>query len=273
MKLSFATLGCPDWSIDTVISQAKAMGFHGVELRGANGNHLGPDDTQATRADIKAKFAAAKLQIAAISGYTNFATPEAEAREANMKRAIDYVNLSADVGCKVLRIFGGDFGTEDRATAVRRAAEGMKVVAEHAQKKGVTLSLETHDAWGRSADLLALLAAVNNPALTICWDVANIFWLEPMKDFHRAMKDRITHIHLKDVRLSPEGKHQNVLPGKGEVDLQGAVELLHRSGYNGFLSFEWEKKWDPKLEEPEIALPEYVRVVRGIASRLNVQLG
>ena len=48
------------------------------------------------------------------------------------------------------------------------------------------------------------------------------------------------------------------LPGRGEVDLGRAVKLLRQGGYTGYLSFEWEKKWDPALEEPEVAFPAYL---------------
>ena len=40
------------------------------------------------------------------------------------------------------------------------------------------------------------------------------------------------------------------------------VELLLEKGYNGYLSAEWEKKWHPSIEEPEIALPQHARVLR-----------
>ena len=41
MKRAFTTLGCPDWDIDTIAENARNMGFDGVELRGANGEHIG----------------------------------------------------------------------------------------------------------------------------------------------------------------------------------------------------------------------------------------
>ena len=36
MKLSFATLGCPKWTLEQIAANAKAMGFDGVELRGVD---------------------------------------------------------------------------------------------------------------------------------------------------------------------------------------------------------------------------------------------
>ena len=37
MKLSFSTLGCPDWTMAQVIARGVEYGFDGVEVRGFNG--------------------------------------------------------------------------------------------------------------------------------------------------------------------------------------------------------------------------------------------
>ncbi len=34
MKISFTTLGCPDWDIDTICQNGQAYGFDGVDFRG-----------------------------------------------------------------------------------------------------------------------------------------------------------------------------------------------------------------------------------------------
>ena len=37
MKLSFTTLGCPNWSFDEIVSAAEKFGYPGIEVRGVNG--------------------------------------------------------------------------------------------------------------------------------------------------------------------------------------------------------------------------------------------
>ena len=37
MKLSFSTLGCPEWCFDKVLDEAERLGFQGIEIRGVNG--------------------------------------------------------------------------------------------------------------------------------------------------------------------------------------------------------------------------------------------
>ncbi len=34
MKISFMTLGCPNWDLNTICARGKEYGFHGVDFRG-----------------------------------------------------------------------------------------------------------------------------------------------------------------------------------------------------------------------------------------------
>ena len=37
MKLGFSTLGCPDWTFDQVLDNARDMGYQAIEVRGIDG--------------------------------------------------------------------------------------------------------------------------------------------------------------------------------------------------------------------------------------------
>ena len=87
MKLSFCTLGCPDWDLDTIAARGRDLGFDGVELRGVAGEHIGPDETPEDRTRIRDLFADAGLEIACIMGYSRFTLPDAEDR-AESARAL-----------------------------------------------------------------------------------------------------------------------------------------------------------------------------------------
>ena len=72
-----------------------------------------------------------------------------------------------------------------------------------------------------------------------------------------ALGDRVRHVHLKDVArvASPEGRRGWVprLPGRGEFDPARVLSALRARRYDRWVSFEWEKRWHPALEEPEVA--------------------
>jgi hypothetical protein len=53
------------------------------------------------------------------------------------------------------------------------------------------------------------------------------------------------------------------LTGTGTVPVRRQVEALQKIRYRGFYSFEWEKRWHPEIEEPEVAFAQYATVVSG----------
>ncbi len=75
-------------------------------------------------------------------------------------------------------------------------------------------------------------------------------------EFINAFPDKIYHVHVKDSKLSLNGRssilgsHLNfgdhrrgwnfVSPGRGDVDLEGIIRALNRISYDGPLSVEWE---------------------------------
>ena len=77
-----------------------------------------------------------------------------------------------------------------------------------------------------------------------------------------SLRSFIRHTHLKDA-VGSGADRKYVLTGRGNVPVRKQVELLHTSGYQGFYCFEWEKVWHPDLEEPEVAIADYARVMRG----------
>ena len=39
------------------------------------------------------------------------------------------------------------------------------------------------------------------------------------------------------------------------------IAALAKIGYRGAYSFEWEKRWHPDIEEPEVAFAQYATVI------------
>lgn len=268
MKLSFTTLGCPDWTMEQIVSSAASMGYDGVELRGVAGEHLGPDETPEDLARISSMFRDAGIEISGIMGYSSFTIDDPDKRREAIDVAIKFCGVAAQIDCPVLRVFGGALSEQlDWGGNLQRVTEGLKRVTEVAEDKGVRIALETHDAWTRGEHVRAVIDAVGSPALGACWDVANSFSSEPLAVTCAALSGHIVHVHYKDAARSAGSK----LPGTGDVDMLSALELLRDSGYEGYLSFEWEKKWEPELEPPEVAFPHYIEVCKDLMARAGVQ--
>ena len=272
MKLSFATLGCPNWTLEQVAANAHAMCYDGVELRGVAGEHIGADEPPAARARIRNLFATHGVEIACIMGYTQFTAADPKAIADSRAGLEKFIDVARDIGCPTIRIFGGQLEGTDLAGNIRRVVAALKPLAVKAERSGVRLALETHDAWCVGANARAILDGIASPAAGMCWDVANSFFVEPLETTFAAIRGRIFHVHFKDAAREGDKVHSK-LPGTGQVDLRHALALLQDSGYGNYLSFEWEKKWEPALDEPEVAFPRYIGFVAKLMKELGVAKG
>jgi sugar phosphate isomerase/epimerase len=72
----------------------------------------------------------------------------------------------------------------------------------------------------------------------------------------------IRHTHLKD-SVPAGGDRRYVLTGTGQIPVRRQVDALARMGYRGYYCFEWEKRWHPEIEEPEVAFAQFATVVAG----------
>jgi sugar phosphate isomerase/epimerase len=122
--------------------------------------------------------------------------------------------------------------------------------------------IESHGDFTRSADLQAILDGVGSDAFQLLWDAHHTFVLgkESPGETWKNLGRYVRHTHLKD--SLPEGQERRyVLTGRGEVPVKEQVRVLVKGGYRGYYCFEWEKKWHPEIEEPEISFPHYAKVM------------
>ena len=188
---------------------------------------------------------------------------DAAAREKQFDEGRRFIDLAHAMGVKYVRMFGDKIPEgEPRDEVVERVADGFQLMAEHAGPAGVTVLIESHGDFTKSADLETILTRVGSPHFALLWDAHHSFVAgreQPADTFARLGK-WVRHTHLKD--SVPAGADRRyVLVGAGEVPVAQQVKVLAAGGYQGFYSFEWEKKWQPAIEDPEIAFPHYAKTM------------
>lgn len=262
--LVFSTLGCPQWSFEEAAQRAAANGYTGLEVRVLDGKIIPSDLSAQRRQELKATMAREKIEIVGIGASTRFSSQDADERRANEEELKRYLALANDLGAPMVRTFGGNVlegCTLD--DTIRWVAESLARVMDEAEAQGVTVVLETHDAFCRGAEVARVLAQVEHPRLAAVWDVHHPFRMgESIEETWRLIGARTAHVHVKDARKRADGSWQLVLLGEGEVPCREMVQLLHRVGYQGCISAEWEIMWHPEIEQPEIAMPQHAQVLR-----------
>jgi len=81
---------------------------------------------------------------------------------------------------------------------------------------------------------------------------------ETPAEVYANLGPRILLAQVKDARLTEDGDWRLVLLGAGEVPVRDMLRLLAAGSYPHWISVEWEKRWHPEIEDPEVALPQHL---------------
>lgn len=265
MKLSFSTLGCPNWDIKRIVESAKRYGYNGVELRGAGRQHISFEISPLERKEIRTIFEENGLEICCISAYTRFSTPVREERESNIDTLVRYCELARELNSPLVRSFIGDVPEDIKETDwLEYIPEALHSAGERIKGSGVDVVIETHDYFSTGKLIAQLIERAKSENIKALWDVWHPYRSgEPPEETISYLRNYLRHMHIKDARIIGED-WQLVLPGDGDIPLKKITGLLKDTGYNGYLSFEWEKMWHPEIPEPEIAFPRYVEYMNSI---------
>ena len=272
MKVAFSTLACPAWSIEQVVEAATTLGYDGVELRLLDCAVIDPGADRAKVEQAVARCRAAGVEVCALDSSCTFNHADPGAREREVSDLLRWIDLAEDLHVPLVRVFGGHarpgLAPEPPEVVNDWVAEALSRAAPTAEQAGVTVVLETHDAFSSARRVAAVLDRVDSPRVAALWDSHHPYRVgETPQDVIDALGPRIAHVHVKDARrTAPDGSDwQLVLLGEGEVPVREQLQALERHGYSGYVSVEWEKKWHPEIAEPEIALPQHIRWLRSVA--------
>ena len=292
MKFSFSTLGCPYYDLDQIFALAKRSGYTGIEMRIYKGQEDLRNCEEFSKSNLAAtakRFKEQGLAVACMSSSAKFAYPDPENQKQQLENALVYIRMASELECPYVRIFGGpypvNFSKKPRAEGFieeywasipaektagltqeecdKWVMDGFRKVGELAKQYGVMPLMETHDDFCSGAVVKKLLDGSGSDNVGILWDC-----LHPYRyglDLHETfeqVRDRIHHVHMKDAaNLTPWG-FVPALVGEGEMDIRTALRILQENNYSDFISFEWEKLWFPEVEEPDVAIPQFMEAVR-----------
>lgn len=270
--LAWSTLGSPGWSFEQTVEQAAANGYGALEVRMLDGQIIPSNLSAERRRQMKAVLQQHNIRIIGLGLSTRFSSPDSAERQNNVDELRRYLELANDLEAPMVRTFGGnviDGQTIDQT--IDWVAQGLLAGVATAEAQGVTIVLETHDAFCRGAEVARVLTQVDSPSVAAVWDIHHPYRMgESIEETWRLIGSRVKHVHIKDGIKRADGSWQLVLLGQGELPCQETIKLLYAKGYRGYLSAEWEKKWHPEIEEPEVAMPQHAQIMRQWVAQLGV---
>jgi len=266
MKLAFSTLGCPNWDLEQISETARRLGYDGVELRALGGSLdllARPEFASTEIANTRAYFEKHGIEVCCIDTSCMFHSTDKTERLAQVKLAVAHGELAASLGAGLVRVFPDKVQAGANRDETREfIAECLRQIAE-ALPKEVHVGLETHGDFARADDAVEIVTKSNHANVKLIWDVANsIAAGDSIEDAATIVDPYLAHVHLRDARPTPGSEHWlPVLAGRGNVSFADTLAVLARLNYDGYISFEWEKFWHPEIEEPDVALADFMDAI------------
>lgn len=300
MKLGFVSAILPDLPLEEVIQFASETGYSCVELmcwpkgkaerRYAGVTHVDVAGFKSSDAQmIRATLKDAGVSISSLGYYPNYLTPntdEARAVTAHFKKVIAAAAL-LDVG-QVTTFIGRDW-TKSIEQNWPRFRKVWVPLVKFAEDHDVRIGIEncpmlfTNDEWPGGKNLAhspciwrRMFEEIPSKRFGLNYDPSHLVWqhmdhIKPLWEF----KDRIFHVHAKDVRLdrdrlddvgilaTPLQYHSPKLPGLGQVDWGRFCSVLGETGYDGPVCVEVEDRaYEGSLETRRAALRQSARFLR-----------
>ena len=266
MRISFSTLGCPDWSWDDMLVTAKDLGFDGIEIRGIENELYIPKALPFTGENLehtKQRLERMHLGIPCLTSSCYLF--DRSNIDFYMQEGRDCIDLAQKLGAPYIRVLGDANPEPGKGIDADYVAENLNMLADYADGKGIKVLIETNGIYADSDELAKLMAKLKSSNTGVLWDVHHPyrFFGEAAEKTYNTLKDHICFVHLKDSRME-NGKVRYKMMGYGDVPVRDALLLLKKNGYGGYVSLEWVKRWNMDLEDPGIVFSHFINWVRSV---------
>lgn len=268
MKICFSTLGCPDWKINEAYAAAKDLKINGIEIRRLENVGYAPKMKSFSEEKLDDTVKMLKdggVEIPLLASHIVFG--KSELREAALCEMQDYAVLAKKLGTKYIKISlnkePDDFSIDKDA-----ALETVRTLCKIAKQSGVSLLVMTNAAFSDTLVLERFIKTAECDNLFALWDVNYTYRFaneEPSTSMDNLGK-LIKLVHLKD----SFGENKQILfrpLGAGDVPIKKTLELLSKSGYDGYISVEWKKSWGEEFSSPGIVLSHYVNYIERLLNK------
>lgn len=198
----------------------------------------------------------------------NFITETREDFEKEVERVKKHVDIANALGVKFMRHdvawrAGEEATIQQFEKDLPVLVEACREIADYAKQYGITTSVENHGFYVQASDrVIRLVEEVNRDNFKTTVDVGNFLCVD--ENPVAAVKKNIKYasfIHFKDFYYRPSylnpgegwfkttaGNYlRGAIVGHGDIDIREIVRIIKNSGYDGYISIEFEGLEDCRL--------------------------
>ncbi len=286
MKLGLLTAAFPGKSLEEVAAWAAANGFEMLEiacwpLGRAERRYAGVTTidvaslTPAKVKEIHGLLEKYNLPISSLGYYPNPLHPDPDHRTMVIEHLKKVILGAEMLGVPIVGTFVGKDKNKTVEANLDDFAKIWPPIVKFAADHGVKIAIEncpmifSNDEWPGGNNLASTPAIwrkmyeiLPDANFGLNLDPSHLIWqmIDPARVVYE-FKERLFHIHAKDMMIDREGLYQNGvlslgmgwqvprLPGLGEVDWRKFIAALYAVGYDYVLSVEHEDRAFEKTEE------------------------
>ena len=279
MKLGFVSAILDGWTFEEVIDIAADYGYDcvevacwpagGAERRYAGVSHIDVVNMDETKASAIMEYCQShEVEISSLAYYPNTMDPDAEKRAFNIAHLKKVIDASKMLKVGMVTTFIGRDQNKDIEENLADFERTWPEIVAYAEARDVKIAIENcpmlfgRDQWPGGQNLATspkiwreMFRIIPSANFGINFDPSHFVWqmmdyLKPLYEF----KDRILHIHFKDIKLFKDKLDQvgimayplefmaPKLPGQGDVDWGAFVSALRDIGYDGYACVEVEDR-------------------------------
>ena len=200
-RLAFSTLAFPGTTLARAASLGREYGYQGIELRLIDGELIDPSMPASARSAVRQTVAAVGLPIVAVDSSIRLTDTDPG---PDISR---FLSLASEWECPLVRVFGGGLSDDPqvRFEQLAGAARVLEASIPLAERAGVAIGLETHDAFSSAAVVAEVLAMVDSPYVGAVWDSHHPYRMgETPQEVYDLIGQRVLLAQVKDARRAPE---------------------------------------------------------------------
>lgn len=209
--------------------------------------------------DIREKAREVGLDISNYAIGANFITESEEKFQAEIERVKKEVDIANQLGVKLMRHDVAwrpipETSIQQFESDLPKLVSSCREIADYAAQYGITTSIENHGYYVQASDRVqSLINHVDRPNFKTTLDVGNFMCAD--EDSISAVKKNISYssmVHIKDFYLRSthpgEGWMETIsgnylrgaIIGHGDINMKEVIKIVKNSGYDGYLSVEFE---------------------------------
>ncbi|MBQ7799126.1 MAG: TIM barrel protein, partial [Oscillospiraceae bacterium] len=262
MKLSFSTKGWHQNSFEEFCDIAVDLNFKGIELHNIYNRLFAEKDGAfhdfAAAATLRRLYEK-NLKLPCIDTISDIA--DAKCADKVFDEIMRCIAICENLHIPCIRVRAKN--AENSAEGIENVYEFIKKALPEAEKKGVSLVVETSGLFADTATLREVLQSFASDNLGALWNLSAAYFEcgESPEQVIKNLGAYVRHVHFTDAKKGENGI-EYCLAGEGEMPISDMMLALRSVNYDGFISLVWNPAWCEELDDMEIIFSQFTSFMK-----------